>query len=110
MTRLFSAIFVAYIALVSLQPCDEMLSRAVGIDERAASVLASENPESEDPDCQECSPFCICSCCKVNAAFSYSLRSFQDEIAEFAASQIKPEYENADFRGHSNSIWQPPKA
>lgn len=108
MTRIISAIFVVYIALMSLKPCDEMFSRAVEIELR--DMAAAELSGPEDSDCTECSPFCMCSCCHLTAAFGYTIRTFENGTAKFGASELIPEYDNADVLGYSNPIWQPPKA
>src|SRR5690606_37986634 len=74
MMRIFSTILVVYIAFLSLQPCDAMLSRADAPNLANAQVVAGDLSGSEDQDCVECSPFCVCSCCHLMAAFSYTTK------------------------------------
>lgn len=111
--RIVTYIFVAYLLFLSVQPCkDSLLPR----DNQGHPVqkVAHLDPLSQDTDSDsndDCSPFCVCSCCGSNPAQTivYSVAVTSPKTVEHASSDFshyKAPYEST----RSFSIWQPPKA
>lgn len=104
-------IFVAYLLVLSVQPCRDSL---LPIDNKGHTIqkVAHLDQQSQDTDSHdECSPFCACSCCGSNTVptIAYSLTaSFVTEpelvLGEFSLY-------TSPYKSHlTYSIWQPPKA
>ncbi len=107
--KLAAIILIGHIFLLLGQPCADVF-----VSERdlsASKVLTKsigeipEDPTEED----DCSPFCICSCRQVPAAFDKFTQP--ENIVERSSDNSKAsfEYKNLLALDFSNSIWQPPK-
>ena len=95
---------MAFLVLaLSIMPCDDV---GVGAnDGKSKTELAKQNKE-KSPQQDDCSPFCICSCCA-----GFSINHFIASITHI------PTYENTTRAAHLPSsvfdvalpIWQPPQ-
>lgn len=107
--RVFSFIFIIYILLLSVMPCDEMTANAeLRFDENSYQIQRQNNaPTDESGD--DCSPFCICSCCHFSTAFQFKTFAVTSKIT--VSVGFKPEnlYRNPYAQTYKTSIWQPPK-
>jgi len=98
---------------LSVQPCnDNVFSR----DDQGHSMQkiahldrSSQDTESDTND--ECSPFCICSCCGSNPAptIVYTLPVASPKVLEGVA-EMETQYKTPYKSTRTYSIWQPPKA
>jgi len=105
--KFFSFIFIIYIIVLTVQPCDDLAAPIQGSETSAVA-----NIERPDEDCgtgETCSPFCFCSCCHVTAVFQYTVLG-PDVPPTWIAEIRMPEYSNPDVRTYNTSFWQPPKA
>jgi hypothetical protein len=108
--KAFIFAFVVYLAILSVQPCQDLIG-GVRRDSEAVTVLASgqdqEIPTSGEQE--ECSPFCICSCRQAPTAFEHAFLPLPHDLIAAAASQPASHYKASHTSNPDNSIWQPPK-
>lgn len=106
--KIFCFTFIVYIVVLSVQPCQDFLAAFDDGDKVNAEVAhVSELPAEEADDC---SPFCICSCCSHAVADRCVFRSIAADTV-IATTELKPNtYRNPYTNGFHTSIWQPPKA
>ncbi len=65
--------------------------------------------ETQDKESDDCSPFCICSCCHVFTVANFPAFSVKNIYTVSTAHEAKISYQNNYSQQHLNSIWQPPK-
>ena len=108
--KVFCFSFIVYIVLLLTQPCQDagaMVNNGVA---KTTPFSQNDKPYQNDPRSDECSPFCICSCCGLSVAeHSTSLR-VTTRIERIALPTIFIEYKNSNTTTYQDSIWQPPKA
>jgi hypothetical protein len=108
--KVFCFIFTVYILFLSLQPCDEMTAiadlRAAQVSLEETQIQAGERAEKETDDC---SPFCICSCCHFSTAYQFKTFSVTNKITASAISGPNFPYQNPYYQIYKTSVWQPPK-
>lgn len=108
--KLFSAIFIIYLAFLAVQPCEDLVARD-GFDDHAASVEQTA-PQDDCPDSapdHECSPFCICSCRQMSA-MQFDLKAALTPNVKFDRHTISSHVFNNDYSHQFlDTIWQPPK-
>lgn len=108
--RSFCFIFIVYVVLLLTQPCQDLAVAAgdkCGDDARNAVHI--EQAQAEQPEGDDCSPFCVCSCCShpvVNVKFTFGLTGGAT-VVTVHSNLI--EYNDPHAATHLNSIWQPPK-
>lgn len=104
---------MAYLLILSVQPCRDSLLPRDGqghVIQKVAHIDQSPS-DSRDESNDECSPFCVCSCCGINPVptIVFSVPVTIPKGHEIAP-QVFPQYTTPYQLTHSYSIWQPPKA
>jgi len=95
--------------LLSVQPCEDVLAQVDGQGHQSYSAAQIEQ-SSDDADGDDCSPFCICSCCSMPVAsrhYGLSVPKTEQTISSRATAVI---YKDPYQSNPLSSIWQPPKA
>jgi hypothetical protein len=108
--KVFCSVFIVYLVVLLTQPCPDLA--AMVRDKDNGDVVATHVDSTTPADCdeEECSPFCICSCCShpvANHQFSFGMTT---EVKTLAVAKIAAEYNNPNLKAFHNSVWQPPKA
>lgn len=96
--------------LMLTQPCQDVFADVNDCDEKDRQVVHLDSSPETDPGPDECSPFCICSCCSltvIDRSFSFSISA---DAKSAPVTKALAEYTNPYTKVHQNSIWQPPKA
>ena len=108
--KVFCFIFTIYILFLSFQPCEEMTaiaeSRADKVSQEETQIKVNEQADKENDDC---SPFCICSCCHFSTVYQFKTFSVTNKITASAISRPDFPYQNPYYQIYKTSIWQPPK-
>jgi len=107
--KVFCFIFSLYILFLSFQPCEEMTAKT---ERRAGKAFAQTQLQAAGQDHEEsdnCSPFCICSCCHFSTVYQFKSFSVTNKLTTFAISRPEFSYQNPYSQTYKNSIWQPPK-
>ena len=107
--KVFCIIFSFYILLLSLQPCAEMTTNLQLRVNETSKQTYFQSDEQKDEDCDECSPFCICSCCHFSTAYQFKSFSVTNKIIFSAISTSGNFYQNPYAQTYKTSFWQPPK-
>lgn len=85
---------------LSVYPCSD------GLHCEQEQEMASHNHSEDEKD--DCSPFCVCSCCSISINVPSSTFLFDRHIP--LISQKLVSYDSNFYpSGFSNSIWQPPR-
>lgn len=66
---------------------------------------SNETDESGD----DCSPFCICSCCHFSTAYQFKSFSVTNKMTDSAILTPQDFYQSPYNQVFKASIWQPPK-
>ncbi|HQU86216.1 MAG TPA: hypothetical protein PKY59_24015 [Pyrinomonadaceae bacterium] len=107
--KVFCFIFIIYILVLSLTPCDEMLANAEFTNNEISKQKAfSENSDSEKNG-DECSPFCICSCCHFSTAYQLKSFTITNKVIVAGIFSTENSYKNPYTKEYKTSVWQPPK-
>jgi len=95
--------------LLSAQPCQDIVSQ---VDAQGHSISETAHIDLPTQDCEgdDCSPFCICSCCSHPTASKQFTFSISAEATPRNAQTAVATYQNPYKAISSSSIWQPPKA
>ena len=107
--RLASLFLIVYVLFLSVQPCEDVIAQFDGHGHRIAATSHFEERSTHE-DSDECSPFCICSCCGMPVASrqtAYVVLGFEPANAGRTTASI---YKDPYQRNFLSSIWQPPKA
>lgn len=108
--RIFCFIFIIQVVALLTQPCEEIFPNVLGNVYNTAQVSRLDDRTPAETQRDECSPFCICSCCSHPMA----TQTFSFAVTTQAKQKPEPtplaEYTNPYSANHSESIWQPPKA
>jgi len=94
--------------MLSVQPCQDFLAKFEDIDATKSDITQLSQTAAEEPD--DCSPFCICSCCSHAVADRCVFKSVGSESGIAITGSEADTYTNPYTNGFRNSIWQPPKA
>ena len=107
--RIPSFILVVYITSMAMQPCEDMFATVLR-DRPTEAQMANTKSEEQNDDCDECPPFCICSCC----AHASTAPSIVTEFAFIRTGELTRDaaqkFESTLSVESLASIWQPPKA
>lgn len=91
-----------YILILTAIPCVD-----VPQDNAMLKVELSQNaPHHQHNDVDQCSPFCVCSCCV--SPIAHQVCSINFTCYSFSSIQLC-KYLSADLSSTNTSIWQPPK-
>ncbi|MGH9948889.1 MAG: DUF6660 family protein [Pyrinomonadaceae bacterium] len=111
--RILTYIFVAYLLVLSVQPCTDSLLPLdnQGHETQKVSHLDPTSQDSDDNSNDNCSPFCVCSCCGSNPAptivYAFPVTT---PISREASGEVFSQYKTPYESTRSFSIWQPPRA
>lgn len=101
-------ILVLMIIGLSFEPCQD----ALAFEENAGNIAAVAAPDgcpASGDATEECSPFCVCTCCAMPVA-SASFSLFADNSCERGIySEADYQYRSAFENSYLSRIWQPPK-
>jgi len=107
--KLFCLIFSLYILLLSFQPCEELTAEVNLRGLKTFQQTRIQANEQTDACGDECSPFCICSCCHFSTVYQFKTFSVTNKITVAAISRPNFSYQNPSYQTYKTSIWQPPK-
>ena len=107
--KVFCFSFIVYFVLLITQPCEDILAYVDSCNGKNTEIVHLDNTSDSDPQADDCSPFCICSCCSLSAADRSVARYISASIESVSIEIEAIEYLNPYSKAHQNSIWQPPK-
>jgi hypothetical protein len=102
--KLFALLMSVYMLLLSAMPCNDAADC-----ERKSMVKIEQSGQGDDHEEHEenCTPFCICTCCASSAIHNPVLIKHQ----VFSPEKIFNEFFTAQaFTINPDAIWQPPRA
>lgn len=108
--KVFCFSFIVYIVLLLTQPCQDFAATANDSVYNKSPYSQQQKPSNHNSQSDECSPFCICSCCSLSVvehSVSFTLTSVLKSV-EIKANLAN--YTNPNSETLQTSIWQPPKA
>ena len=107
--KVFGFIFSLYILFLSFQPCEELTAKvALKLNEPAPQTQIKAAAVSDEKS-DNCSPFCICSCCHFSTAYQFRTFTVTGKLTTTEILSPKYSYQNPYSKAYKNSIWQPPK-
>ena len=77
-----------------------------GSDRKAKATVSKSNQQRDNPQQDDCSPFCQCSCC---AGFCINHIITSIEITTPGESKIQPVFLPAGILDIALPVWQPPQ-
>ncbi len=108
--KLVSLAIIVYLVFLLTQPCQDVFASASETVPSDAFIAAIGETTETENESDECSPFCICSCCSISMAYhSFVTAASVHKPAEIHRT-VAVEYRGLDAKSFSGSIWQPPKA
>lgn len=107
--KVFCIIFTIYILFLSFQPCEEMTAIAELRVDKVSEQTHIQISEQTEKESENCSPFCICSCCHFSTVYQFKTFSVTNKITVAAISRPHFYYQNPYYQTYKTSIWQPPK-
>ncbi len=105
--KLFCFIFSVYILLLSLAPCEEFAVKAELRFDKVSEQIQIQTTDEETSD--DCSPFCICSCCHFSTVYQFKTFAVTNKITISAILKLENLYQNPYAQDFKTSVWQPPK-
>lgn len=107
--KVFCFIFSVYILLLSLAPCSEMIEFAESLNKKPSQQVTLQNDNKTDANGENCSPFCICSCCHFSTVYQFKTFSVTSKQIVQPVSTNPNFYQNPYAKEYKTSVWQPPK-
>ncbi|MEQ1922554.1 MAG: DUF6660 family protein [Pyrinomonadaceae bacterium] len=107
--RVFCFSFIVYLVLLLTQPCQDVVAQTSDCCNKADIATHIDRSTDTDSHGDDCSPFCICSCCSHPVAshkFTFGVK-LDLEIAKITAPFNT--YSAPDTASFTTSVWQPPK-
>lgn len=102
--KFFALIFNIYLLALAFFPCADVDSC---VETNDISIAANNTNKEDHKETENCTPFCICTCCAVPIIYqSVSIKEVPKQIhvdVKYPSLSIKYPSQN------SPSIWQPPK-
>jgi hypothetical protein len=106
--RIWCVIFSFYLLLLSWQPCQDLIAKEISYPSaKARQSHLHSTPQPAETD--DCSPFCVCSCCKTSMSHARLSVSVNSQFLAFAEKTPSLLRRNNYAQQHLASIWQPPK-
>lgn len=102
--KFFNYIFSLYILCLSVLPCADRAECNVFEKDKAVSSTEHSDHNLED---EQCSPFCICSCCGVTMNMPKVLACIAPH--SLAPTELNSFLPNPSIEEITSAIWQPPK-
>lgn len=101
--KIFSFIMAFIILALSCLPCKDG-AKAISVKGKTEIKVPANKPQHSDAD--DCSPFCICSCCGIHTSNS-NLFGIQHLTVEYSTErELYPQTPLYDI---SLPVWQPPQ-
>lgn len=110
--KVFCLILSFYILLLSFQPCDEMTANLESRENEAFLQIPIQDAlhlDQTKENGENCSPFCICSCCHFLTVYQFKSLSNTKEVKASLLTRPNFTYKNPYTKDYKTSIWQPPK-
>lgn len=107
--RVFCFSFIVYLVLLMSQPCKDVVAQAsqCGDEPEVSAHFESSNHQETAED--ECSPYCMCSCCgQAVARNQTSFDTTFDVETTYNAARLTT-YSAPNGSLFPTSVWQPPK-
>lgn len=109
--KIFCLSFIVYLLVLSWQPCKDLTTKILSC-EANPDIQAThlENTETTN-ESDDCSPFCICSCCQISTVYAnlnFSVTS--GFVASIEKNSPEISYQNPYSFQNADLIWQPPKS
>ncbi len=108
--RVLCFTFIVYLVILTTQPCSDMAAMLNDCGDRNLEITHVESTSDSDSQLDDCSPFCICSCCSLSVVDHTVSVGLTTHVENVAILTTLIEYTNPYAKAHQNSIWQPPKA
>ena len=102
--------FIVYIVVLLAQPCQDLAAMVEDRNDNKTQISRIQSSHETDPKADECSPFCVCSCCSLSIVDRSITVGVAFEPERIAALAGLIGYSSPYSKAHQNSIWQPPKA
>lgn len=104
--KVFAFFMAIYILVLSAVPCSDVHNECN--DKNSKTGLTQNHDHQQDKD-DNCSPFCICTCCSASVVF-LDFALFQIKIPNEFSITEKLTIRNFSFvSNYFGNIWQPPK-
>jgi hypothetical protein len=107
--KIFCFVFSFYILLLSLAPCGEMTAIGELQNKEISQQTQIQTDTQTDENGDDCSPFCICSCCHFSTAYQFKTFSVTNKVTVSAMFRAENLYQNPYAKEYKTSVWQPPK-
>jgi len=103
--KIITFIMSILLLLLTGVPCsDDIVSYRAG-NNAEAQIYSSTSTEKHD----NCSPFCVCGCCKTLSVSSPMKISLAEALLEQHVERLYPNYTEQWYQNNVLDIWQPPK-
>lgn len=101
---------ILHIFVLLTVPCEDTFAAVSEIPAKDVMTRSMDEPTNDIPTDEDCSPFCICTCRQVPAAFVQFTELASSKV--YASKSNVPAFEyTAPFTSNfPTAIWQPPKA
>lgn len=100
-----SFVLIFYILFLLVQPCQDVFAAP----RNAIASADIKQTDQEEKESDECSPFCICSCCSLSVGYHSLTSVAEPKPTAFLRRINSTEYCEPYLNNFSNAIWQPPK-
>ncbi|WP_220761415.1 DUF6660 family protein [Flavobacterium sp. UMI-01] len=104
--KILRIILSIYIIALSCMPCADA---AYGIEEKNHIVQSDENSASDHHLEDNCSPFCVCSCCHCMGLYKFNDFTKDLLTINLFVERNTVAYTTTLFSNFQNAIWQPPQ-
>jgi hypothetical protein len=107
--RIFCFIFILYLLLLSWQPCQDLAAKDISCTSTPKAQQSHLHDTSQPTENDDCSPFCVCSCCQISTANARPTFMVKNRFTVSTEKATEIFYQNEYSQQHLDSIWQPPK-
>ena len=102
--KLFTLLFNIYMLALSFFPCADI---DISVNDNENIISSTDNNKKEHNETENCTPFCICSCCAV--PIIYEAINIDENSKQIYLSAKYPSLKINCPSLSSAAIWQPPK-
>ncbi len=102
--KIFAFILAFTILALSVMPC---MDGGLANNGSTKVEISKTDNHNEHNDTDDCSPFCICSCCSTTISSHTLSFNYFDKLV-FLAKKYSA-FKSSNYSNVSISIWQPPK-
>jgi hypothetical protein len=107
--KAISFILTFYVIVLLTQPCQDVFALPREADSQTNVVALTDEPDDSDCEDENCSPFCICSCCSLSVIHCTFTNAVTLEATSNPDADGVIRYTNPYSNAYQSSIWQPPK-